>query len=625
MRLTSGVLCVCLFLLASLVSGARLDRRDVPAWDGPLSTRGRYIVDANGNRFKLRGGNWHGGSGTYSGSGDINDDANHHAGENAHTMPLGLQYVPIDEIIDSFVELGINTVRLQFSNAMIHDTTIVNDTWVAANPQFQGMTALQVYDAVVQALTARGIAVIINDHTILSLWCCGIDGNERWDESQSFDTWVADWVFMVDRYKSNKRVVGADLYNEVRRDITTDPNWGNGDGADWQQAAQRASDQILLTNPDILTIVEGINWVGLPVDGIPHSRPTLIPVAQLSHTPIVPHKLVYSAHFYSYTGPNHSGATGIGETSDPRYRDLSRDDLFSVLNSSALYVALTPEMHYTAPVWISEFGMEGRADTLQADFAFWQNFIDYLVATDADYAFWPLVGYLNDGVGNGWALMNWETVPGGGTRAGLFDGDDWRAAGWAELVAGASATGPLAPVPEWKQLTLDHGDFIQSLYARQNLGDWDSGAFKAQCPDSLRLIGLSHGATRGLCTDDGLGSGLWAADRATEVVADERHVVADWASGYTKYTCAAGDFAAGFAIRGATVSSVMCAHAAAALGTTGRTVWFDQGDDRADGLGGDFAVGQFKGSCAPNEYIGGVAFTTRLFSDGAPAAIYCVS
>jgi aryl-phospho-beta-D-glucosidase BglC (GH1 family) len=78
-------------------------------------------------------------------------------------MPLGLQYVPIDQIIDSFLEMGINTIRLQFSNQMLHDTTPIQDAWVAANPQFKGFTPLQVYDAVIQALTARGIAVIVNN------------------------------------------------------------------------------------------------------------------------------------------------------------------------------------------------------------------------------------------------------------------------------------------------------------------------------------------------------------------------------------------------------------------------------------------------------------------------------
>jgi endoglucanase len=425
---------------------------------------------------------------------------------------------------------------------------------------------------------------------------------------------------------------------QVRRDILTDPDWGTGDNADWQSASQLVSDQILEANPDILIIVEGINWTGLPVDGLPHGRPTLIPVAGLSHTLLVSHKvrifrgvnsslysthtqLVYSAHFYGYTGANHSGATGIGETTDPRYRDLSRADLFAVLQSSASYVALTEEIHYTAPVWISEFGVAGRSNSVAAEATWFQNFVDYLVQTDADFAFWPLVGYLTNGVGNGWSLMNWDAT---GKRTGLFDGDDWRAPAWNELIGEASATGQIPIVPEWKLLTLAHGDFIQSLSVRNNNGDFDNGASKAVCPDNLRLIGLSHGATRALCTDYSYGSDLWASNRVIEVVFDERHVVQDWASGYTKYTCPAGYFVNGYAIRGVKVSTVVCAQASRALGTSGRTVWFDKGDNRADTLGGDFAPGQFKGSCDGDEYVGGVAFSTSLFRDGSPSALLCV-
>ncbi|KAJ6567996.1 cellulase [Mycena vulgaris] len=604
-------------------SNTNATRRAVPAWTGPLSTRGRYVVDANGDRFKLKGGNWHGASGTWTGSGDINDDANHHANENGHTMPLGLQYVPIAQILDSFEEMGINTIRLPFSNAMIHDTTPVQDAWVTANPQFRGMTPLQVYDAVIKALTDRGFAVIINNHTAKSIWCCGVaDGNERWNESQDFNTWVNDWLMMVARYKDNKRVVGADLYNEVRRDILTDPNWGFGDNADWQSASQQVADRILAeASPDILIIVEGINWTGIPVDGFAHGRPMLTPVAGLSHTLVASHKLVYAAHFYGYTGPNHSGATGIGETSDPRYRDLSRDDLFSVMQSTASYVALTESTHYTAPVWMSEFGVAGRGNS-GSEVTWFNDFVDYLVQTDADFAYWPLVGYLTNGVGNGWALMNWDAT---GKRTGLFDGDDWRAPTWQKLINAPTVSGQIRSVPEWKMLTLEHGDFVQSLSVRRNNGDFDSGASKTVCPDSLRLLGLSHGGTRALCTDDGFGSALWAADRAVEVVFDERHVGGDWASDYTKYTCAQGYFVTGYALRGQKVSTILCAKASQALGTARRTVWFDKSDNRANTLGGDWAPSQFKGQCAGNEYVAGVAFTTRLFSDGSPAAILCVS
>lgn len=71
-----------------------------------------------------------------------------------------------------------------------------------------------------------------------------------------------------------------------------DPNWGLGNNFDWFAASQWLGDRILIeANPDLLIIVEGINWIGLPIDGFPHSRPTLSPAAGLSHTFLVPNKV----------------------------------------------------------------------------------------------------------------------------------------------------------------------------------------------------------------------------------------------------------------------------------------------------------------------------------------------
>ena len=209
-----------------------------PTWTAPLSTRGRYILDATGQRFKLKSGNWHGASGTWTGSGDVNDNANHHAGENSGRIPLGLDRAPIDQIVSSFREIGLNSVRLQFSDEMIGDAQPVTDAAVAANPQFKGKTPLQVYDEVVAALTGAGLAVILNNHTNTTRWCCGVDGNERWNASQSTGQWEDYWLAMVRRYRDNPLVVGADLYNEVRRDVWDDPNWGSGDEHDWFAASQ---------------------------------------------------------------------------------------------------------------------------------------------------------------------------------------------------------------------------------------------------------------------------------------------------------------------------------------------------------------------------------------------------
>ncbi|WP_415937055.1 glycoside hydrolase family 5 protein [Streptomyces sp. 039-1] len=587
-------------------------------WQPPLSTRGRYVVDADGNRFRMKSANWDGAQGSWTGSGSTDDPANHHAGQNSHGIPLGLDRVPLPRLLDDFHQLGINSIRLPFSNEMIHATAPVPDIAVTANPELRGKTPLQIYDAVVTALTRSGFAVVLNNHTNTSRWCCGIDGNERWNSGQSTQQWADDWVFMARRYADDPRVVGADLYNEVRRDVLDDPNWGLGDAHDWYAAAQLAADRILTeADPDLLVVIEGINWTGLPVDGLPHGRPTLTPARTLSHTLVATHKLVYSAHFYGYTGPQHSGATGIGETHDARYQDLTRDQLGQVLHDQAFFVSDEANQHFTAPVWISEFGI-GAGETGTAARAWFGNITDYFADHDADFAYWPLVGW--DGHDD-WSLLRYGTA---GDRHGVLDQGDWRAAAWNRLMNAPSRTGSVAPVPGWDMLATDHGDQVQSLRVRAG-GDWDPGASKAACPDGERLIGLGHSGVRALCTDVTAGD-LRAAGDTQTVVTDERHVPqgGDWASGYTKLQCPAGDFLVGYSRRGGRTSAALCVAAAHALAGAGRTVWFDRSDNRPAGTsGGDFASGDYKGQCADDEYAAGIAFTTRLGSRPGPAALLC--
>ncbi|MGY4961802.1 glycoside hydrolase family 5 protein [Streptomyces sp. 900105245] len=590
---------------------------DPGAWSAPLSTRGRYIVDSRGDRFRLRAANWDGAQGSWTGSGSVADPANHHAGQDSHGIPLGLDRVALPQLMADFHELGINTVRLPFSNEMIHSTTPVPDAAVAANPRLRGRTPLQVYDAVVEALDGSGFAVILNNHTNTSRWCCGVDGNERWNSGQSTQAWADDWVYMARRYAGVPRVVGADLYNEVRRDVLDDPNWGMGDAHDWYAAAQAAGDRILTeADPRLLIVVEGINWTGVPVDGLPHGRPVLTPARTLSHTLVDAHKLVYSAHFYGYTGPHHSGATGIGETHDARYQDLTRDQLSAALADEAFFVEESGR-HYTAPVWISEFGI-GSGETNQAARTWFTAITDYFADHDTDYAYWPLVGHAGH---DDWALLRYD---GAGHRSGVLDADDWRGAAWRHLGQAAGRTGPVAPVPVWRMLAVDHGDAVESVRVRAT-GDWDPGAYKAACPDGLRLIGLSHTRGRGLCTDSGT-DGLRSSTSGQTVVTDERHVPAggDWASGYTKLQCPAGAFLAGYSVRGERVSAALCVSGRDPLAGAGRTVWFDRSDNRpADAAGGDFAQGDYKGQCAADEYAAGIAFTTRFGSRPGPDALLC--
>ncbi|MBD0688724.1 glycoside hydrolase [Streptomyces sp. CBMA123] len=600
-----------------VLSGAQL----AASWTGPLSTRGRYVVDANGDRFKLKAGNWAGAQGTWEGSGSTTDPANNQAGQVSYDIPLGLDRAPLGEILAGFHGLGLNAVRLPFANALIHDTSTVPDVAVTANPQLKGRTPLQVYDAVVAALTADGFAVILNNHTTSYRFCCGLDGNERWNSGQSTQQWEDDWVFMANRYASNKRVVGADLRNEVRRDTWDDPNWGLGDAHDEYAAFEEAGNRILQADPDLLVIMEGINWYGIPAAGFSHGRPMLTPVATLSNTLIRSDKLVYAAHFYAYTGPANTGAgSGPGATGDPRYEDFTPDQLAQVVDQEALFVTQSGQ-HFTAPVWVSEFGAGGRGSTDAKEQAWFDRFTDILAANDTDFAVWPLVGWQNNGVPNdSWALLSYDTA---GRQLGLNDPGDWRAADWHKLIDGPSYTGQVAPVTRWNMLDLDHGD--QNVSARMLARpDWSPGNRKGDCPDGQRLAGLGRGSSRGLCTDAGQpagGTGDWVT------VTDQRYVTeGDWASGYDKLQCPDNTVAVGYSVRSNAMSALLCAPAAAALPTTGRTVWFDHGDNRPANGGstaGDWAPGSYKGQCADGEYVAGVADTWRGLQYGVPDALLC--
>ncbi|MFD7856510.1 glycoside hydrolase family 5 protein [Streptomyces microflavus] len=584
-----------------------------PDWTPPLSTRGRYVVDAEGRRFKLRSGNWHGSSGTWNGSGPEDDPANNHAGEVGRRAPLGLDRKPMGEIVADFRELGLNSVRLPFSNQMLDDTRPISG--LAANPELNGLRPLEVFDRAVRALTDAGFAVILNNHSTQTRWCCGVDGSERWNSGQNTEEWIEDWVLLAERYRSNPRVVGADLRNEVRRDVWDDPNWGRGDAHDWAAAAQRAGDRILKdANPDLLIMIEGINWAGIPVDGFWRDRPHLKPVATLSHTLVRSHKLVYAAHYYGYTGPRHSGATGIGETSDPRYRDLSRTELFAEMHRSSAYVADTPDRHFTAPVWISEFGVAKDADA--ADRAWFTNTVDFLVEHDLDFAYWPVVGFHDGDRGNQWGLVRYD---GNGERRSVLDPDDWRSTAWRALTSAPGRQGVVEPVRTWSMLKATHTDANRSLRVG---ADWDGGARKLTCPDDQRLIGISQRGQGGLCTDAGA-AGL-GAPGALSKVTSEAGVTTDWARGFTKYQCAQGQFMTGYSVRGDRVSAVLCAPARVALAGEGRTLWDDRGDSRpASGEGGDYAKGFHKAQCRADEYAAGIAFSTAVGRAGTPDALYC--
>eukprot|EP00929_Paragymnodinium_shiwhaense_P031836 TRINITY_DN17756_c0_g1_i1.p1 TRINITY_DN17756_c0_g1~~TRINITY_DN17756_c0_g1_i1.p1 ORF type:complete len:670 (+),score=110.83 TRINITY_DN17756_c0_g1_i1:139-2148(+) len=264
----------------------------------PLRARGNVLIDANGERFRLQGINW--------------------AGAHITGVPDGLDRAPVRQLARLVSKLGFNVVRLTFSMKAILEDKVVDDRLVGANPNLKGLTSLQVFDAVIDALKAEGVLVFIDNHMLDNDWCCDRqDCNGFWfNACQSEDDWIAGWRVMAKRYADVKNVVGAGIKNEPRsvcggngwggagkfcNATTLDPDakpmdcvemaWGSGpQRLDWHAAASRVGKAIQEVNSYILISVGGREYGGdlsgfakVP-DGVDSSR------------------LVYEAHEYSWFG-----------------------------------------------------------------------------------------------------------------------------------------------------------------------------------------------------------------------------------------------------------------------------------------------------------------------------------
>jgi endoglucanase len=242
-------------------------RAQAPKIAPPLHTDGHRIVDASGHPVRLASVNWYG-----------FDEKEYVAG--------GLDHAPLAQIVEEIRQIGVNAVRLPWANETLEHNPLPPDYAIAANPQFKGMHAMEVMDAVIAALAHARIMVILDNHVSRADWCCSeSDGNGLWYNPEYPEAnWLADWQTMARRYRTQRWVVGADLRNELRNGAA----WGGADvKLDWHAAAERGGKAVLAGNPRLLIMVESpeysTNLAGFD------KLPVRLPVA---------HRLVYSPHAY---------------------------------------------------------------------------------------------------------------------------------------------------------------------------------------------------------------------------------------------------------------------------------------------------------------------------------------
>ncbi len=316
----------------------------------PLSTSGRFIVDANGQRVRLAGVNWYGAS----------EDLG---------VPVGLDKTPLSSLAQLIAGLGFNCVRFPFSVWMTEQTAPVPDQYLAANPDLFGSTPLQVYDACVRTLTEWGLIVIPNCHLLDFGWCCANDDdnglwfNDRW----AAEKFTATWQEIVKRYASNPLVAAMDVKNEPRPATVggrvLSPTWGPGDQTDFASMYTAIGNVIHGLNPHLLIICEGLGYA-TDLSGVA-SHPVELTQAN---------KVVYSMHDYSWFHAQGQSQAAYAEQ----------------MNKAGGYIL----SQNIAPLWIGEFG--DTASTLETQASdpgsagWWTNIQAWLTDNDIDWCWWAL-------------------------------------------------------------------------------------------------------------------------------------------------------------------------------------------------------------------------------------------
>ncbi len=374
----------------------------------PLTTNGRFIVSKSNtlSRVKLTSVSWYG-------------------FEEANYAPAGLNCQPLSAIVASIKAMGANSVRLLWATDSWNSNPVVPNAALTANPSLMGLHLRDLMDKVINELARQGIMVVLDNHTSAPEWCCsGTDGNALWWEDyspssppswstmtsaqqtqlfqQGDTTWKQTRQNIITRYSPGgsdpqPAVVGADLRNEPRNDTTLGLHsiWGGPSTPayeNWQLAATQAGDQLLAINPNLLIMVEGVNYsvelggsddnTDLPANPANGLRGVAGYPVQLS----VPHQLVYSPHNYSWdTG---TSATKLGQWWG------------YILASSS----------YQAPIWVGEFGTCDTSATnclsATTQGLWWQTITQYLASADIDWSYWALNGTKIDGTTETYGLLN---------------------------------------------------------------------------------------------------------------------------------------------------------------------------------------------------------------------------
>jgi endoglucanase len=360
------------------------DAFDAPAMDEPpidapmeadapfpwyLHGVGSQIFDSNDGLVRLRGINWSG-------------------MESVTRVPDGLHGRTVESIVAEIERLSFNLIRIPFSSESISPSSVPtpNPTLdpIAGDPSLTGLTSLEVLDRIVDAAFRHHLRIIFDHYRFLAAdmldppakWYSGSDPSSPtggFPESQ----WRQDWISLATRYAQKPSVVGCDLHDALAAPST----WGDGNpNTDWRLAAERAGNDILSANPNLVILVQGIDVV----NGQAYWPGGNLHAAQSAPVNLMhPEKLFYSVQDWGRS-VNTDKPWFFADAGFPNDLPTLWDDTWGYLVTGG-----------TKPVVLSAFGDYANqpglpADIVAADLAWRNTLISYVSSRQLSFAFWAL-------------------------------------------------------------------------------------------------------------------------------------------------------------------------------------------------------------------------------------------
>ncbi len=366
----------------SLPSTADLLLSTVPSW---LHAAGTQMVDATNTPVHLTGLNWYG-------------------AEQQDFVVGGLDYEPYQAILWTIKRAGCNTIRLPFSDQLVEQNPVVT-AHVGANPELAGLHALDVFDRIVAYAGAIGLSVILDNHRSDAGWSSEENGlwyTPAYPES-AFDR---DWTTMAQRYAGNTVVIAADLRNEPHGAA----RWANGDpSTDWKAAAERAGNTVLASNPQLLIMVEGVQysgtapsyWWGGNLMGVATAPVSL----QFADGSSARSQLVYSTHDYGVDNCS-TGCPWFNSTTSYASLAATWDQYWG-------YITADASRPYAAPVWVGEFGTCNYnvgcvSDSIPGSQGQWfQSLVQYIGSKHLGWAYWSANATQSTGGTRTYGTLDW--------------------------------------------------------------------------------------------------------------------------------------------------------------------------------------------------------------------------